>query len=190
MARFYRYVLADDNGTAPCPQAGMLTLATCKPAIRRTARAGDLIAAFAPSPFPWGMLAYAARVLEVVEWPEYTAKYGYPDRNDAVYAFLSDGQVRRLREGYHPTDRHLTQDLSGPVLIFDPAETWYFGEKLQALPKHLQWCSIGGKGSGTGRGHRVDEVDLEADDSLLAWLKRTYAPGFHGASRGRSTRGC
>ncbi len=50
MARFYRYVLAHDNGTAPCPQNGLLTLATCKPAIRKTASAGDLIAAFAPAP--------------------------------------------------------------------------------------------------------------------------------------------
>ena len=190
MARFYRYVLADDNGTAPCPQNGLLTLATCKPAIRRTARAGDLIAAFAPSPFPRDMLAYAARVLEVVEWSTYVSEHAYPRRNDAVYSFLPDGQVKRLRAGYHPTDHHMSQDLSGPVLIFDPAETWYFGENPQALPKHLEWCSIGGKGSGTGRGHRVDEVDLDAEDSLLTWLKRTYAPGFHGEPRGRSTRGC
>lgn len=190
MARFYRYVLADDNGTAPCPQDGLLTLATCKPAVRRTARTGDLIAAFAPSPFPRDMLAYAARVRDVVEWPVYAAKYAYPGRNDAVYAFRPDGQVTRLREGYHLTGRHLNQDLSGPVLIFDPAETWYFGENPQALPKHLQWCSIGGKGSRSGQGHRVDEVDLDADDSLLTWLKRTYAPGFHGAPRDRSTRSC
>ena len=190
MARFYRYVLADDNGTAPCPQDGLLTLATCKPAVRRTAQAGDLIAAFAPAPFPRDMLAYAARVLDVVEWTAYSAKYAYPGRADAVYAFPADGRVTRLREGIHPTDHHMAQDLSGQVLMFDPAETWYFGETPQALPKHLQWCSIGGKGSGTGRGHRVDEVDLHADDSLLTWLKRTYAPGFHGAPRGRSVRGC
>ncbi len=190
MAQFYRYVLADDNGTAPCPQNGLLTLATCKPKVRKTTGAGDLIAAFAPSPCPMHMLAYAARVREVVEWPAYASKYAYPSRNDAVYAFLPDGHVTRLREDYHTTDHHKAQDLSARVLIFDPAETWYFGKNLQELPKHLQWCSIGGKGSRNGRGHNVDEVDLDADDSLLTWLKRTYAPGFHGAPRGRNTRSC
>jgi len=190
MTRFYRYVLADDNGTAPCPQDGILTLATCKPVIRRAARPGDLIAAFAPSPFPQGMLAYAGRALEVVEWPEYVGRHAYPGRNDAVYAFLLNGQVARLRMGYHPNERQMIQDLSGPVLIFDPSETWYFGTNPQALPTHLQWCSIGGQGSGTGRGHRVDEVYVDADESLLTWLKRTYAPGFYGAPRGASRRGC
>lgn len=190
MDRFYRYVLADDNGTAPCGQHGLLSLATCKPSIRRTAKVGDLIAAFAPSPFPRDMLAYAARVAKVVDWPDYVTAHAYPARNDAVYGFSPNGDVSRLRPGYHPTERHLYQDLSGPVLIFDPAETWYFGENPQALPAHLQWCSIGGKGSGTGRGHRVDEADLDDADSLLAWLKRTYAPGFHGEPRGKKTRGC
>ena len=189
MARFYRYVLADDNGTAPCPQNGLLTLATCKPRIRRTAKPGDLIAAFAPSPSPRHMLAYAARVLKVVDWRDYASRYAFPDRNDAVYAFPPEGGVTRLREGYHPTATERDRDLSGPVLIFDPAETWYFGEKLQALPKHLHRCSYGGKGSGYGQGHCVDEIDLNDDDSLLTWLKRTYAPGFHGKPRGRSTRG-
>lgn len=190
MARFYRYVLVDDDGMAPCPQDGLLTLATCKPALRRTARAGDLVAGFAPSPFPRDMLVYAARVLEVVEWPEYAARYGALARNDAVYAFRPDGGVLRLRPEYHPTERHLAQDIGGPVLIFDPTETWYFGATPQALPAHLEWCSIGGKGSGSARGHRVDAVDLEADDSLLAWLKKAFAPGFHGEPRGRKSKAC
>lgn len=190
MARFYRYVLAVDNGTAPCPKNGILTLATCKPRVRRGAGVGDFVAGFAPSPFPKHMLAYAGRVAEVVEWPDYTAQYAFPKRDDAVYAFMPDGEVRRLRPGYHETDEDLARDLSGPVLVFDPDETWYFGQSPQQLPRHLQWCSIGGKGSGFGRGEPWDEVDLDADDSLLTWLKRTYAPGFHGAPRDRGTRSC
>ena len=190
MSRFYRYVLADDNGTAPCPQHDLLTLATCKPAIRRTAKPGDMIAGFAPSPFPRDILAYAARVREIMSWQEYSQEFSYPSRRDAVYGFTPDGHILRLRAGYHPTENHLRKDLSGPVVIFDPAETWYFGNQPQALPPHLHWCSIGGQGSGGGIGHRVDAVDLDAEDSILTWLKKTYAPGFHGEPRGKSTRGC
>ncbi|MBC6441534.1 MAG: hypothetical protein GDA53_00055 [Rhodobacteraceae bacterium] len=150
MARFYRYVLAEDNGSAPCPQDGMLTLATCKPKIRRTARASDLIAAFAASPFPRHMLAYAGRVSEVVGWPEYTNRYAYPKRRDAVYKLHPDRDPERLRPGYHEKNGEMSKDLSAPVLIFDPEETWYFGESPQELPGHLHWCSIGGKGAGSG----------------------------------------
>ena len=40
LARFYRYVLVSDDGVAPCVDNNLLTLATCKPLIRRTARVG------------------------------------------------------------------------------------------------------------------------------------------------------
>jgi hypothetical protein len=62
MTRILRYILETDNGMAPCIDGGLVTLATCKPIIRRSARPGDWVLGFYPSPFERGMLAWAGRV--------------------------------------------------------------------------------------------------------------------------------
>ncbi|WP_347927045.1 hypothetical protein [Pseudomonas helvetica] len=41
MSRIYSYVITHDHGFAPNPHGGVLTLATCKPVIRRTAEKGS-----------------------------------------------------------------------------------------------------------------------------------------------------
>ena len=46
MTRIYRYILTHNTGMAPCPENGMITLGTCKPVIRRVARAGDWVLGF------------------------------------------------------------------------------------------------------------------------------------------------
>ena len=43
----YSYILREDWGGAPCIENGLLSLAICKPAIRRTAKKGDWITMFA-----------------------------------------------------------------------------------------------------------------------------------------------
>lgn len=45
--RIYFYKLVADNGGAPCVENGLLSLAICKPMIRKTAKEGDLILGFA-----------------------------------------------------------------------------------------------------------------------------------------------
>lgn len=46
MPRTYAYVIVNDRGGAPCYEDGLLTLAVCKPAVRRTAQPGDLVIAY------------------------------------------------------------------------------------------------------------------------------------------------
>lgn len=46
MTKLYTYRETYDTGFAPNPFQGVLTLANCKPAIRRTAEVGDWVAAF------------------------------------------------------------------------------------------------------------------------------------------------
>ena len=45
--KFYLYKMTVDNGSAPCVQDGVLTLAICKQTIRRVAPEGSVIIAFA-----------------------------------------------------------------------------------------------------------------------------------------------
>lgn len=185
--RFYRYVVASDFGMAPCPQDGLLSLATCKPVLRRKARIGDFVAGFAPSPAPSGLLVYAARIVEVVEWHEYGDRYTQKQRSDSVYGLAPDGKWRPRLPGYHCEPEEQERDRSAPVLIFDPNTTWYFGNQAQMVPDPLVHWSVGGRGTLTGRGYRVDDIDADDPAGMLAWLIATFAPGLHGQPRnGRS----
>jgi Nucleotide modification associated domain 2 len=47
MSDIYFYKLTADNGGAPCVRHGLLSLAICKPMIRKTAEEGDLTFGFA-----------------------------------------------------------------------------------------------------------------------------------------------
>lgn len=171
MNRLYRYVIAHDTGDAPCIDNGILTLATCKPVTRRKASAGDWVAGFVGSPAPLGVLVWAARVVRKMDWPSFVDEYS--GRRDACYAMTEDGNWTRQRPDYHPHPDQMRKDLSEPVLIFDPAETWYFGSRPVSLPGHL--VQLGAK----GRGHRVtdDEVVIA---KFANWLRASFAAGFHG----------
>jgi hypothetical protein len=185
--RFYRYVVASDFGMAPCGDDGLLSLATCKPVIRRVARPGDFVAGFAPSPAPPGRLVYAAQVSEVVEWRDYCRRYTQSQRRDSVYDVAADGTWSARRSVYHEDLAQQSRDLSSPVLIFDPKVTWYFGDQAQTVPDPLVRWAVGGSGALSGRGHRVDEVDPKDPNGMLAWLLATFAPGWYGQPRsGRS----
>jgi Nucleotide modification associated domain 2 len=49
MNNTYFYKLTADNGGAPCVRYGLLSLAICKPMIRKTAKEGDLIFGLPPA---------------------------------------------------------------------------------------------------------------------------------------------
>jgi hypothetical protein len=53
MCRIYFYKLTEDNGGAPCVTSDLLSLAICKPMIRKTAKEGDLIFGFGANSLEW-----------------------------------------------------------------------------------------------------------------------------------------
>lgn len=175
MSRIFRYVLATDNGMAPCSAGGTLTLATCKPVIRRSAQPGDWVMGFYPGTAQRGLLAWAGRVIRSVDVGDYEREFR--GRPDAIYRRTRGGGFRRLVPSYHPTVEQFYKDTTQPVLVFDPAATWYFGNRPQMLPKELMHLAAG------GQGHRVNgrvEGDL---DVMVDWLRRLAAPGVHGQPR-------
>lgn len=179
-ARLYRYVHVSDDGMAPCGERGLLTLATCKPRIRSAARPGDWVLGFLPGPAPAGLVGWAARVARKVSAEEYEA--AFRGRRDAVYRFAAGGSVVRLRPGYHEGEREMRKDLSAPALVFDPAATWYFGDRPRLLPEALVHLAA------SGQGHRVNGRRPGDEAALLAWLAGQGPPGFHGRPRHRD--GC
>lgn len=175
MMRILRYILRHDTGMAPCIDDGMVSLATCKPKIRASARAGEWVLGFRPSPAPRGLVVWAGRLARSIEVGEYERRHR--GRSDAVYRAKAGGGFKRLRPDYHPGDRELRKDTCAPVLIFDPEATWYFGSEPQMMPEHLRRLAA------SGRGHRVNGV-VEGDTvALQAWLTAISPPGIHGTPR-------
>ncbi len=105
------YKLTTDNGGAPCVKDGLLSLAICKPRIRKSAGQKDFIIGMGAKSVNdlKGRLIYIAEVTKIIQDGDYYLDK-YSDRPDCIYA--KKGQVFNWRFGaqYHsPAD--LTHDL-------------------------------------------------------------------------------
>jgi Nucleotide modification associated domain 2 len=134
--QLYVYKLTHDHGAAPCIDGGrLLTLAICKPDIRRMARVGDVLFGFAADSLsPDNRLIYIARVTGVEADGDYFEKATYEHRGDRIYIRGDDGRFSRRPDARYHTDHddHLRHDLGsfreyqrGRVLISD--EFRYYG---------------------------------------------------------------
>jgi hypothetical protein len=163
LSRIFRYIHVHDSGMAPCYDHGLITLGTCKPQIRNSAVPGDWVIGFLPRPFDRGLVTWAGKVASSLSHGDYQRQHSR--RGDAVYRQKSDGSYERLTK-FHPTDEEMDLDLSGPVLLFDPAASISFGAGPQSLPQPLMHLAAG------GRGHRVNGI-LEGDEANLeSWVRR------------------
>ncbi len=162
MSRIFRYILVHDHGIAPCPAIGLITLATCKPSIRRTAAVGDWVIGFRPGSLHRGLLLWGGRVAKIMPHGEY--ERAHRGRPDALYRERPDGEFDRVDPSYHPTKAEMDRDLSAPVLIFDPGNSVYlYGQPLQ-LPDDLAHLAP------AGRGHRVNGLRDNDLSSLQSWI--------------------
>ena len=74
----FSYVIPHDSGFAPNPFCGVLTLATCKPRIRKTAQKGDFIVGTGSAATVGNdKLVYAAEIDDVVPIAEYGTSKKY-----------------------------------------------------------------------------------------------------------------
>lgn len=162
MTRIYRYILTHDSGMIPCPDDGMITLATCKPVIRRMARPGDWVVGFRPGSLVRGLVPWAGKVEQVVNHGDYQRTH--PARSDAVYRLAENEQFERLAPDYHASQAELERDTGGPVLLFDPGWSFYFNGRPEPLPDDLFHLAA------AGRGHRVTEATPDMRERFEAWL--------------------
>ena len=80
--KLYSYKMKHDNRFAPNPLFGILTLATCKPAMRRNTKIGNWIAGWtskqlkdSPTEVGKEKLVYLAKVTQKLSFAEYWEKY-------------------------------------------------------------------------------------------------------------------
>ena len=189
--RTYLYKLTSDRGGAPCatpPGEGeepLLTLAICKPAIRRTAQPGDRILGITSHSlaqregYPLCAVIYAAVIKEGIEARDYFAPAScFGGRPDCIYEF-HQGNGRAAHNGrsnLHRSEANLLKDLgsypyyrNGRVLMAH--EFRYFGARAVPIPLRLHLLYAAAEA--LGQGHRVyTDKDPEAReaDALFRYL--------------------
>ena len=195
--RTYLYKLTSDRGGAPCAlapefhQEPLLTLAICKPAIRRTAQPGDRILgitshALAHSDgYPLNAVIYAAIVTEALDARDYFAPASpFAHRPDCIYQFhRSNGTASHTgRSNLHRDQAHLLKDLghypfykNGRILLCHDFR--YFGPAAVPIPPRL--ALLNQAAESLGQGHRVyvpqNSESREADALFRHLWKRPTA---------------
>lgn len=176
MERIYFYKLTHDTGGAPCVQDGLLSLAICKPMIRRTAEPRSVIFGFAANSLHGdNRLIYIARITDKVRDGDYFKRKEFERRGDCIYEHRGNHFVWRQGARHHgPSD--LVHDLGeyptyrkASVLLSDDFR--YFGGSGSADYKS-RYPLIKDAVEGLGRGHRVrhDERLRTQLQSLMRWV--------------------
>ncbi len=93
--KIYVYKMTYDTGGAPCVHRRVLTLALCKPKIRKVAKEGSLVIGFGGQRLG-GRLIYAAYVTGKPPLGDYYRKARYHGRPDCIYRDTG-GRPRRLK---------------------------------------------------------------------------------------------
>lgn len=178
--RLFTYIVVSDKGFSPNPFHGWCTLACCKPRIRSSATAGDLVVGISP-----GHLGHRIVYGMVVTEAPLTFKEYYQDsrfhskkprrtgdpvdrRGDNIYKPLPGGSYRQLPSFHSRTDgcehkQNKKRDLSGKRVLISE-QFWYFGRSGKPLPPLLSEVI-------PGRGHRCRFPD-ETVHAMLTFLKR------------------
>jgi hypothetical protein len=183
LPRLFSYVVTHDSGFAPNPYGGVLTLATCKPSIRRTACTDDwLLGTGSVGAVGKGRIVYAAIVSEVLPLeqyatdPRFSVKHptvgaeSWQRHGDNLYLRLPDGTWHQRRNIHH-FQKDMARDLRGKnVLVCE--RFWYFGGSAPMLPDSLLTLPK------RGPGHRCEDSPTLIH-KLVSWLA-DFEPAMSG----------
>lgn len=201
MPRLFSYLMTHDSGFAPNPFHGTLTLATCKPGIRRTKHVGDWVAGFASHilvnnsakkgvKINYQGLVYLMQISAVLSFdeyfvtPEFQCKKPSPsidifsnmehDYGDNIYSHDGFGKSLQLSNGNHD-EGDIEHDMSGErVLISD--NFYYFGRKCPVPDGGWINASFHVPVGPTNYGYESDEVAI----NNISFFLRNFEPGRHG----------
>jgi hypothetical protein len=160
MIRLFSYKMTDDTGFAPNPFWGMLTLATCKPEIRRTKREEDWIAGFTSKalcgdPVGQEKLIYLMEITKKEQLRYYFTSQDFRDKKpldgchhvckigDNIYQPLcvnasASEDFKRLPEAlYHCTESNKQKDLGGGFVLIS-TKFFYFGGEALRIPDKVR----------------------------------------------------
>jgi hypothetical protein len=164
--KIYIYKMTTDNGGAPCVWHNTLSLAICKPVIRRKAQKDDIIFGFGGKKYEERLL-YIAVVTDKPRAGCYYCQDRYKNRPDCIYKKLPDGKADWKKQArFHLNSKELHTDVGEK---FDKAHVLlstdfrYFGKKGTHNYKE-NYETIKEIVEKMGRGSRVNhDVELRKD---------------------------
>jgi hypothetical protein len=106
----YVYKMTTDNGGAPCVTGNLLSLAICKPKIRKTAGNGSFVFGFGGKDYQ-ERLIYVACVTTKLEGGDYYRRPEYARRPDCIYRAEEGKAVRKARPRYHAESDQRRKDV-------------------------------------------------------------------------------
>lgn len=145
--RLYSYIVAVDDGFAPCSTSGLLSLACCKPKIRKQAREGDLVMGTPPKKHGAGRLVYLMQVDRVLSFADYYRDLKLRRRRDCIYRPSPGGGFRQKKNPWHG-HANIRKDLSGRHVLLSKRFV-YFGRNAPLIQATFREYVA------RGQGHRV-----------------------------------
>ena len=151
----YIYKMVVDNGGAPCVTAKLLTLAICKPMIRKSAKIGSLIFGFGGKGKNYDeRLIYIACVTQKLKKGQYYQEREYAKRRDCIYRRENGVAVRKKAARYHSDSDHRKKDvglhfenafvlLSDDFRYFSGKGTTKYKERFQNIRKLIEGLKQG-----------------------------------------------
>ena len=129
----YSYLLVTDNGSAPCIQQNLLSLAICKPRIRKAANIGDYIIAFASKSMKISQepkIIYIAKISNKLKLNKYYTEF--KNRKDCIY----DNNLTLIKNNYH-NNCNIKKDINGKYVLLSN-EFIYFGNNFINVPQQIK----------------------------------------------------
>lgn len=185
MARAFSYIVKRDYGFAPNPFYGVLTLATCKPKIRKSASVGDFIIGNATIADEQKLI-FMAKVSEIVTFDTYWTDGRFQKKKpvmngslkklygDNIYHLDTTGEW--LQENSHHTHAdgsvnldNLNRDTGSTDHVLICEEFFYFGKSMFNVPDDFAVCIHSGIGH-----HCPNYTDAQ---KLWNYLKGIYPDG-------------
>ncbi len=182
--KVYSYVIIRDFGFAPNPFGGVLTLATCKPKIRKNAKVGDLIIGNSNKE-TGNLLVYMAKVSEILTFDEYwddprflskrPRMNGSTKKLNGDNIYHHDSQGNWIQEDSHHSlpdgsvnQKNLERDTGSTDKVLICEEFFYFGGDMIKFPDIFKELIC------THRGYSTNGDKTELGIELWNWLEKHY----------------
>lgn len=193
--RLFSYKMTHDTGFAPNPFGGFLTLATCKPLIRKCKKIGDWIAGFTSIQLNADKvgserLVYLMQVTDKIPFKEYwnNSKYekkkpkpksdiGIEKIGDNIYEPIVENPEKpidyKLLYNLSHEEKDKDRDLSGEYILTSD-NFYYFGLKSIIIPKDIRPTVPKGQSGHGSRTHDASKVN-----DFLSYIETKYQVGIY-----------
>lgn len=179
----YVYKMVTDNGGAPCVSGGLLTLAICKPMIRKMAKLNSLVFGFGGKDYK-DKLIYIAVVTGKLPKEEYYSEPEYAQRPDCIYEVTNGKPKIKSNARFHKGGDQLEHDVGfrfERAFVLLSTDFRYLGKKgnVDYQKRFQQVAELVNK---MKRGHRVNHSP-ETFAQLLALkdqIWRSFPRNFNG----------